>query len=70
MTNGTKKSNVIGWRKLMAWAAVYLLGLGCWLTGKDIPANARDLIGWVTVALLGANVASKFIKNGNGGSGK
>ena len=64
---------MLGWRKLSAWALVFVMCAAALYLDRDIPVNAKDLIMWVTGFFFGANMLKPLTQNikvnlGNGKS--
>ena len=49
-----------GWRKLAAWAAIFVLAAGATWFQKDVPANAESLLWGATLFFFGSNAIGKF----------
>jgi hypothetical protein len=50
----------LGWRKLTAWALVYVFIVTATFIAKDIGDNAVELMKWVTGFFFGANALEHF----------
>lgn len=46
---------MIGWRKIVAWALVYVLVAGATYLTRDVPPNAKELLIYATGFFFGAN---------------
>jgi hypothetical protein len=53
---------MIGWRKLSAWAAVFILVAGATYLQQDVPPHAKDLLVFVTSGFFLTNAAGKFAR--------
>ena len=50
----------LGWRKLSAWALVYIFVVAATFFSKEIGENAFALMKWVTGFFFGANALEHF----------
>lgn len=53
---------MIGWRKVVSWALVYLLVFIVAWRGSDIPPNAKELLIWITGFFFGANTVKPLMQ--------
>lgn len=53
---------MIGWRKLVAWALVYVLVVFATYRGADVPVNAKELLTWATGFFFGANALKPLMQ--------